>query len=147
MVRISNELANALLAAQIAADELLDDATLGLFTNAWDFTVEPVTADLTAPTFTGYAPAAIAAWTVQVDEFGNRYVTPGPISFTCTAVTDLPQIIRGWYIRKETTNEFLAGGLLDDPITVSQDDQTFHVVATVPVEAKQPLSTGHAAIM
>jgi len=146
MTRVSNELVSAALAAAIDTGGILEDATLGLFTNEWDFGTEPLTADLTAPTFTGYAAAACTL-TEHIDVNGNRYLSTEPVEFSPTNATNLPQQIRGWYLRKATTNEFLVGGNFETPITVAVADQVFHVVGIVPWEALQRLSSGHAAIM
>jgi len=147
MTRISNAVVTEALEALFGAGGALEDATLGLFTNEWNFENEPVTADLTAPTFTGYAPGVIDAFTLAVDDEGNLYVKTNPVEFSPTNASNLPQLIRGWYLRAVTTNNFLAGGLFDDPITVGLADQVFHVVGICPWERKQPNSSGHAAIM
>jgi len=146
MTRVSDVVVTEALEALFGVGGALEDSTLGLFTNDWDFTVEPVTADLVAPTFTGYAAAAID-WSTAVDDEGNIYAKTDPVEFSPTNATNLPQAIRGWYIRAVTTNNFLVGGKFDEAITVSLADQVFHVVGICPWEALQRLSSGHAACM
>lgn len=93
------------------------DSAWMLFTD--DLTPDKNTAlaDLTAPTFTGYARQAFTAGAVYRDESGNWAITLGDAQFTATATPGSPQIVYGWAIVDDLTTptEIFAAGRLDNP--------------------------------
>lgn len=131
MVRLAVAYLIALIEWAISVDGPLDQAEVALFTNAWDFDTEPATADLEAPTFTGYADAA-ATFAANVDSDGNPFIGCGVITFTPTNATNLPQTIRGAYV-KNASGDFQYGGLFAEPITLRHANQPMHVTVIHPM--------------
>jgi len=146
MIRLALETVDAALEHLIDTASVLDAAELRLFTNEVDFDSVVEAGDFTAPTFTGYAPAAIT-WTLYTDVNGNRYVASDPIVFTPTDGANLPQLIRGAWVAQNTSGDFLAGGAFAEPLSVAVADQAFHVTIVVPIETIQPNITIEAGIL
>lgn len=117
----------------------LDGAELNLFTNSPDFNNSALAAgDFVAPTFTGYAAAALT-WTVRSDSRGNLFLDGGPQAFAPTNATNLPQTINGAWIA-DGTGAYMAGDYFATPIVLQRALQPMHAEMPVPLNGTQPMA-------
>jgi hypothetical protein len=138
---LTNFILNAIYTWLItAASPLADTASeIMLFTNEPDVSDPTLAiADLTAPTFTGYADTAIAAWEVVSDANGRPYLTAPPVEYNPTNATDLPQAIRGAAIINGT--DLLAVGYFPLAKVLSVADQMMHVTPRFQLDAEGNIS-------
>lgn len=131
MIALTNDFLGDLIALLIGVGAPLDGAELVLFTNSPDIDKDTVAGDLTAPTFTGYAAAALTFAEV-VDSDGRKLASAGPITFSATNATNLPLTIRGAGVLNGG-GDLICAGMFTTPIIMTAADQPFHVSAKVPI--------------
>jgi len=106
---------------------LLDGASFGLFTNQPDLTnPNLVLADITPADFTTYAAVELAHddWEAAIDDDGNPYVSAVPQQWQPSNATNLPQIVRGAYLFKDTT--LIRAAYFPSPLPVTLALQMVH---------------------
>lgn len=81
--------------------------TVGLFTGAPTLTADTVLADLTEPTFAGYARHAITIGTLRGDAAGDIIIPLGTTTFQPTGVVSPEQIITGFFVSLTSSSELL----------------------------------------
>lgn len=126
-MRVAQSVMDTILDDLLAVDATLDGAQLRLFIN--DIAEDDVdeAADLEIPTFTGYADAALAAGTVNVDSEGKVYVNFDAVEFSPTNATNLPQMIRGAAIL-DADDGLVAVSKFDSPVGLTVADQVLTVL-------------------
>jgi hypothetical protein len=101
----------------------------------WDGT--QVVGDVVEPVYTGYADAAIAAWTPAVNETGVPFLTADPSVFSPTDAVGLPVFIYGAAI-VDADGDLVAISVWDAPLQFTLPDQQLHVTAKVFLDPTTP---------
>lgn len=111
-------------------------STMNLFKNATVVSPNTVTADLTIPTFTGYAAQALATVPAPVFDPVNSGVSifiPSH-TFTATAVTSPGETVYGWFL-KDTGGVTIACGNFSTPVLIEDIGDSVPVQVTLNFQA------------
>ena len=113
-------MADKILAAlgAIPAAALLTPCKLCLYANDIAVSRHTQLSDLQAPTFTGYAPAAIAALTGPVNLDENSDGMTAEASFKATAAPTSSEVIYGYYVTDNADAELLIAERFDVPVPI-----------------------------
>lgn len=122
----------AALDALVAGD--LMGAKVMLFVNDVALSEDTVTADLTAPTFTGYALSSAVTWSAAYEEDGQMVTAGGSKTFVCSA-GPADDIIKGWAVVTGMGSDFLFGQILDNPVPIADTGDGITVLPILPYGA------------
>lgn len=117
---VPTEQLQGILAGLIAVDGPLDAVKLMLWVNNIVPDKNTVLADLTVPTFTGYAAFGPVVWgSVMVDVDGTAIVTGASHEFVCTGGTPT-DIIYGWALTNSGGTTLIKAARLAAPVPIGR---------------------------
>lgn len=118
---LQDAIVDALSAAPLA--ELLDAADVILFTDVVSPTPTLDPADLTAPTFTGYAPVVLTIPLLGPVNLDGGIGRAGhqEVNFAATAAPESPQIVRGYAVTNGDQTVLYAAEQFAEPVTFEEE--------------------------
>lgn len=102
----------------------------GLFTNdPSTLNKDTVLADLTEPTFTGYARVAVAVGTRRTNVNGDQISPLGKQTFQPTATPASPQTVNGWFL--EVDGDLYGWDAFTSPFTFTTTGDALDVISEI----------------
>ena len=124
----------AFLATNAVAPPFMNGANVGLMVNVPILQPSLLLADLTLPTYTGYADQAVTAYGDPYNAGTTVIIVPAVDVLTFTVTADsTPEFITGYWLQKTgETALFLA--LFDNPVLVANTDDALVLVPNMALQ-------------